>query len=174
MPRRVLAKDLSFVSKGRVEKIASLRSGVSLEARTGYTIDELLVVACRDRIILARDTLASANKIISSATPSHRAAVARAYYAMYHTARAVVFYVEQGDDYQDHSELPKHIPNDFPDRAVWENELKNARFERNRADYEPYPRNDVSFAEPARRIIGKAKELLKVSRSYLRTKGCPL
>jgi hypothetical protein len=91
---------------------------------------------------------------------------------MYHAARAVVFFTEGGDDHEAHMELPKHLPKDFPDRDQWENEIKAARFERNRADYDPYPKSDGAFSAVARSSLATAERFLAVTRRYLVRKGC--
>ena len=75
----------------------------------------------------------------------------------------------------------KRIPNchraflwTFQTGRSGENDLKNARFERNRADYDPYPKNDLMFRPIAIELIQKAEDLLPVVRSYLKKKGCSL
>lgn len=152
----------------------SLKWGASLHHRTGLTIDSLIEITTRDRILLAKRILVSARHAISSRPRQNRLAVARAYYSMYHAARAVVFFRVGGDDFQEHSELPKHFPGDFPNRANWENDLKNARLERNRADYDPYPRGDARFRKTADNDVDLARQFLSVAIRYLRSKGCTL
>jgi len=112
-----------------------------------------------------------ARAALGRAKPSYRTAISRAYYAMYHTCRGLVFFDTQGDDHQEHSELPKHLPADFPARATWENTIKNARLERNRADYEPYPRRDASFAVRAKDVCRDFRDFRSATRAYLRGKG---
>jgi hypothetical protein len=82
--------------------------------------------------------------------------------------------VERGDDHESHSDLPKHIPNDFPNRNVWENCIKTARLERNRADYDPYPKLDRAFADAAKCTLESAQEFLPLVRQYLLRRGCKL
>ena len=91
---------------------------------------------------------------------------------MYHIFRAVVFFVVGGDDHENHSVLQNHIPSDFPNQAIWQNKLKTARLERNRADYDPYPSFDKSFEAVARTVVSETEALLPVARAYLRRKGC--
>ena len=128
--------DLTFVSKGTKERLDLLAAGVSLEKRTGYSISILRGKAVGDRLGLARFILKNAEHALTQAVPSYRTAVSRAYYSMYHAARALSFFSNGGDDYEEHSKLPGNIPKDFPSRASWENKLKRARLERNRADYD--------------------------------------
>lgn len=90
---------------------------------------------------------------------------------MYHLIRAVVYYHAGGDDHEDHTKLPGEIPKDFPDVGVWTNTLKQARFERNRADYDPYPKQDAKFSLIAEDLVAQAKRLTRISRNYLLGKG---
>jgi uncharacterized protein (UPF0332 family) len=98
--------------------------------------------------------------------------VGRSYYAMYHAVRAVVFLAYGGDDHEAHAKLPGQLPADFSDRTNWENTLKSARFDRNRADYDPYPRTDAAFRTTALETCRAATDLIQECRAYLRGKGC--
>lgn len=169
--RRAIARDLLFVSKSQKERIDLLRRGQQLVADTGYSIDALRDKAVSDRLQLANTILRSARSATNPPNASYRTAVSRAYYAMYHAFRAVSFFVNGGDDYEAHLALPKHIPNDFPMHISWENDLKDARLQRNQADYDPYPKNDLQFASMAQQLIPKAEDAIAVSRRYLRDKG---
>lgn len=104
--------------------------------------------------------------------PLYRDAVSRYYYSMYHAMRAVVFYVEYGDDYQAHSELPNRTPTDFTNASSWQNTLKDARERRNAVDYEPYPKSDAAIRKTAEAMRSQAADLIRESRSYLKIKGC--
>jgi hypothetical protein len=92
---------------------------------------------------------------------------------MYQATRAVVFFVTDGDDHEQHTVLPGNLPKDFPSNTQWEADLKNARFERNRADYDPYP-PDRAFEPIARTLTAQATTLLPTARHYLIGKGCQL
>jgi uncharacterized protein (UPF0332 family) len=168
--RKVGTQELLFVSKANKEKLDALATGAGLVSRTGYQIHELRARAALDRLALARLMLDSAEQ--ASNTNLHRASVSRAYYSMYHAFRAATYYVVGGDDHEKHSELPSKLPSDFPNRATWENSLKTARLERNRADYDPYPRKEVQFQATARTIVADAQSLLPIIKNYLRQKGC--
>lgn len=174
MPRKATANDLLWVSKSKREQLSQMKAGVSLVQRTGYDIDELVSRATKDRLALGKQMLASAQSSLSKGRPENRQAISRAYYATYHIFRAVVFYVAGGDDYEKHSELPKHVPSDFPQQAQWVNLLKDARLERNKADYDPYPRRDTTLARPARTFVTEATRLLPVAKRYLLSKGAQL
>lgn len=173
MPR-ARAKDLLLVSKSPKKVIDFWKAGASLEARTGYEIDVLRSKATIDRIELSQKLRLAARAAVKGSNRSFRSATSRAYYSMYHALRATAFFVHQGDDHEDHTKLPSGIPGDFPSRANWENDLKGARLDRNRADYDPYPKNDLMFKSTALDLIQKAEDLWPVVRSYLKRKGCPL
>lgn len=170
--RRLTAQDALFVSESQSRKVNEFRAGVSLEARTGYTVHEIVGRVTLDRIQFGVRLLQSAQRLIRLRPQECRQATSRGYYAMYHIMRAVVFFVVGGDDHEKHSVLPDHIPSDFPNQGHWQNRLKNARLERNRADYEPYPSSDKGFETAARTIVSETDALLPVARAYLRRKGC--
>ena len=173
MPR-AHAKDLLFVSKSDKRTIASWKAGASLQQRTGYYIDQLRAKATSDRIALAQELLFAAQAAARGSNRCFRSATSRAYYSIYHSFRAIAFFVHEGDDHEEHTKLPSGIPLDFPNKAAWENDLKGARLDRNRADYDPYPKNDLMFRSTALDLIKKAESLRQIVRSYLKTKGCPL
>ena len=85
-----------------------------------------------------------------------------------------MFVGHQGDDYEQHSKLPRNIPDDFPSGPIWQNILKDARDVRNRADYEPYPKSNTAWNFNALNLKKNADQLLSTSRNYLQTKGCIL
>jgi uncharacterized protein (UPF0332 family) len=136
------------------------------------SIGELRLRVVRDRIGLARHCLTTAKRALRHRPISYRLVVGRSYYAMYHAVRAVVFLSHGGDDHEAHDKLPGQLPNDFTDRANWENVLKTARLDRNRADYDPYPKKDVAFRDTAYETCRAAQDLIQECRSYLRSKGC--
>ena len=173
MPR-ARAKDLLLVSKSPKKIIDLWKTGASLEDRTGYEIDALRVKATNDRIELSLELRLAAKAATKGSNRSFRSATSRAYYSMYHAFRATAFFVHEGDDHEEHTKLPSGIPGDFPGRANWENDLKGARLDRNRADYDPYPKNDVMFKAIALDLIQKAEALLPIVKSYLKKKGCSL
>lgn len=170
MPRATAA-DLIYVSKGTKDRMDTLANGVSITERTGYSIEKLRAKAIDDRLKLARSILKDAEQAIQMKEPSFRTVTSRAYYAMYHSFRALSYFSFRGDDKQEHSDLPGSIPRDFPGRSRWENKLKQARLERNRADYDPYPKNDKHFETIARDLVQCAQDLVPLVRQYLRGKG---
>ena len=149
MARRKTTDHLSALATIKKRDLDCLKRGVLLEQVFACSISELQVRVVRDRFGLAKHCLATAKRAISARPTSYRLAVGRSYYAMYHAVRSVAFFVHGGDDFEAHDKLPGHLPNDFSDRAAWENRLKSARLDRNRADYEPYPKRDVAFRPAA-------------------------
>ena len=171
MPRRAPPQDLLRISKYEISTIKNLGEGAHLVGSTGYQISELQEKVCRDRLALASQVLKSGHSAMRREPPQCRNAVGRAYYAMYQALRGLVYLIEGGDDFQKHTELPVHLPRNFPDRDIWENQLKFARLERNRADYDPYPLRDLAFEDSARICLTHADDLLPIVRRYLRARG---
>lgn len=170
MPKRVQAKDLLYVSKALKDRLDDLAAGASLAARTGLDVKTIRVRAATDRTKLAAAFLKEA-KDIAAKGGMNRTVVGRSYYAMYHAARAVTFLSFGGDDHQEHSALPSKLPKDFPGSMQWQHCLKNARLERNKADYDPYPRSDTEFATAALQLISEAKQLVAAAKIYIRSKS---
>ncbi len=170
MPR-ITESELLLVSKAKLEKLKNFADGVSLTRRAGTSIERLRLRVARDRLNLASAQLKDALQAASISPPLRRTAVSRAYYAMYHSARAATYLSYGGDDHEEHSALPGKLPSDFPDFEQWRNRLKNARLERNRADYDPYPKNDADFEESCTTVIADAKALVRVTRVYISLKA---
>ena len=164
-------KDLRVVCKLDAARIQDLRLGASLVERTGYDVVALVAKVSLDRVALGAALHRQARATLHGSPRSFRNAISRGYYAMYQTFRGVVFYVNRGDDFEAHSKLSQHLPKDFPQVGYWANALKDARLERNRADYEPYPRSDTAFAASAATIYKNSHQLRIAARAYLRGKG---
>ncbi len=172
--RRASDSDLLLVGKSKNNALQLLQAGAKLESRTGYSVDQLVSKSAADRLVLAQTFLRAGKAATTGPNPSFRSATSRAYYSMYHAVRAAAFVAHEGDDHEQHSKLPAGIPDDFPKQKYWQNDLKSARLDRNRADYDPYPRNDVKFQHTANELLRKAEELSRIVRSYLRSKGCDI
>ena len=160
------------VTTAKKQLVLDWREGVSLEADTGRTIDDLRQRAVADRIQLAYDFRRRGNSLMRQSPPLYRDAVSRFYYAMYHAMRAVVYFAERGDDHQEHRDLPPKTPSDFPQSSIWANDLKSARERRNSADYEPYPKTNESWRVRAEELQRRANALLPLAKAYLIRKGC--
>lgn len=169
--RTAFQAQLASLSELSANRIRDLKYGTVLTAQTGYTIAELIEKVALDRVALGALLHREARAAMERSPPSFRNSISRSYYSMYQTFRGVVFYVTQGDDYEKHSILAQHIPDDFPGSPYWENALKTARLERNKADYEPYPRNDSQFEVQARAIYADSYRLRSAALTYLRSKG---
>jgi uncharacterized protein (UPF0332 family) len=163
---------LTRVLKAQKRELSVWREGLYLERSSGRSLEELRSRGTADRLELAVRFRRQADRMVQIRPPLYRDAVSRYYYSMYHAMRAVVFYVEYGDDYQEHSELPKRTPKDFPTASLWQNTLKDARERRNAVDYEPYPKSDAAVRKTAEAMRLQAADLIRTSRSYLKTKGC--
>ena len=109
MAAKLTNANLLQISKSNATTITNFRLGVHLSSTSGRSIDELTEAACRDRLAFARRTLSYARTTMRGAKPQYRVALARSYYAMYHAARAVVYFIKRGDDHEAHSELPKRL-----------------------------------------------------------------
>ena len=146
---------LLLVSKGHRNRLGEYEAGAEIWRQFQQEIGELRKTTCRQRLQLASQTLACAKRMLKVSRPDHRSIVSRAYYAMYHSMRSVVYLVSKGDDHQDHSDLPKQIPDDFPDRDRILNMLKTARADRNAADYDPYPPGQAHLRQRAKEMVGE-------------------
>ncbi|MCO7204678.1 hypothetical protein NH287_14400 [Microbacterium sp. CnD16-F] len=165
-------KVLHRISKATAVELRMYKEGVHHETATKRTIDDLRHQSIADRLQLADSFRDAGSAMLRRRPPLFRLAVGRFYYAMYHYMRAVVFYEAEGDDHQSHSELPKRVPADFPNDSVWKNNLKDARYRRNEADYDAYPIADVEFRDDAKQLELVARSLAVEARNYLRAKGC--
>ncbi len=172
---RVLSENRrNRLAKATQNQIEDWKEGVSLQNDSGLTISQLISNTAADRWRFAYENRHNANKLLRSRPPLYRSAISRYYYSMYHAMRACVFVNYQGDDYEQHSKLPQHIPDDFPSSPYWQNILKDARNVRNRADYEPYPKSNTAWKPNALQLKNETDLLLSTTRTYLRSKGCIL
>jgi uncharacterized protein (UPF0332 family) len=175
MPKILPAKRLLRVSLATTELIGSWNEGISLAKDSGRSVQQLLDKVATDRWRFAALQRSHAGTLMKQTPPLYRSAISRYYYAMYHAMRACVFLAYPGDDCQEHSKLPSNIPNDFDPAGIdWQNKLKDARLARNRADYEPYPNKNAAWRGTALAIESDAIHLLRIARTYLRKRGCPL
>lgn len=173
MPTLLPHKRLSRIARSTSGVVKDWQEGVSLEQDSHNSIDDLLRLAAVDRWRLAARHRSDADLLLKLRPPHFRGAIGRYYYSMYHAMRACAFLYYRGDDYQEHTELPRKIPSNFPN-ADWESKLKNVRETRNRADYDPYPKPTNAWRKDAETLGQLTEELLKTARLYLRGKGCSL
>jgi uncharacterized protein (UPF0332 family) len=164
---KALHREHLDVAKATKANLDQYKRGVYLESVTGVSIEELKVRACLARFALAKRFLSYAREGQSHDPKNCRLVVSRAYYAMYHAARAVVYFSHGGDDHESHSELPNYLPGDFPNQVVWRNALRDARLERNRADYDPYPMTDRAYSKTAKSVFADGGRFVREARRYL-------
>ena len=174
MPKVFPDDRLNRLAKATNEQINNWKEGVSIQDDFGQAISDLISKAAADRWQFAYEHRHNANKFLKFKPPLYRSAISRYYYSMYHAMRACVFVSYGGDDNQEHREIPSHIPQDFPPSAPWPNILKDARYHRNRADYDPYPKSRTAWKADALQLKKDADLFLSTTRTYLRSKGCRL
>ncbi|GGO83717.1 hypothetical protein [Nonomuraea cavernae] len=122
-----------------------------------------------DRLTFAGEHLRIGDKLLFEL--HFRAAISRHYYAMYHSARAIVFAVHGGDDFQQHSVLPRHLPNNMTDATVREVQLTDARLLRNEADYDLYPIGQSDWETDGRRLATVAADFVKACEDFALLNG---
>lgn len=169
------ADDERWRSLAKVEsrRVKSFREWIALDARWGRGLDDLIHQVSFDRILLAEEFLEMGDAMVRARRDFSRSSVSRYYYAMYHGLRAVAFQSSEGDDHDDHSKLERGVPNDYPNRALVVNRLKDARIWRNEADYDPYPQTGGYFSSTETALKPLAHQTVAEARAYLRSKGNP-
>ncbi|WP_244120318.1 HEPN domain-containing protein [Burkholderia gladioli] len=167
---RITDSELLLISKAKIEKLKNFADGVTLVRRAQSSIDRLRARVAKDRLTLAKSKLRDAVQAGSCVPPLWRTGVSRAYYSMYHAARAATYLSYGGDDHEEHSALPGKLPTDFPDYEQWRNKLKMARLERNKADYDPYPVDELEFKDTCLSLIQEAEDFMKISQRYVAQK----
>lgn len=160
------------VTKATAQQLRNYDEASHLTTATGLSLAQLRDRACADRLALSEHFTIAGDKLLRSRPSQTRSAISRYYYGMYHAMRAVVYFVERGDDHERHSVLPGKTPADFPGSALWQNNLKDARERRNEADYNPYPASLTEYRAIARGLQNQAHLLLPTARAYLKSKGC--
>jgi uncharacterized protein (UPF0332 family) len=168
------AKRLIRVATGHSKDQQLWSEGVSLERDAGAPLAQVQIRVSAARFELAKSMHADARRALLLAKPAYRTVISRAYYSMYHSFRAAAFLFYGGDDYEQHTKLSLHLPADFPNFAVWANQLKSAREYRNQADYEAYPKTGAYWKSISTLVLNDSKSLLPVAAAYLNGKGCNL
>jgi uncharacterized protein (UPF0332 family) len=137
--------------------------------RYPFPIIQLIQQATSDRLALASEHLRAGDQLILAF--QFRSAISRYYYAMYHAARSVVYAETRGDDYEKHHVVVRHLPTQMPNRAKREQQLTNARFLRNEADYDVYPFSILEWADDARTLSIAASDFVQACEEFALTKG---
>jgi hypothetical protein len=174
MALTAVEKELLLIQKFKKNQINLLENGVRLVGVAGKPIEDLLREVSSARFKLAKRFLRSSTYLMSHKPVLHRDVVSRAYYAIYHSARAVSFLTHPGDDYEPHDKVASGLPGDMPDVETWRNKIKDARLKRNEADYEPFMSSDPTFRIASHATNELAVEFLGVCSIYLKGKGCRL
>jgi uncharacterized protein (UPF0332 family) len=165
-------QELLRLQKFKKHQINLMQNGVRLEGLAGARIEDLLRQASSARFTLAKRFLRSSRYLMSHRPVLHRDVVSRAYYSIYHSARAVSFLTHPGDDYEEHDKVANGLPADLPDVELWRNKIKDARLKRNEADYEPYMSSDPQFKRASAATLSLAGDFIGVCSTYLRSQGC--
>lgn len=174
MTLSTIEKRLQRISKAPQRTLDLLREGVTIEAALSRPMEDVMAQTVADRLNLADDFLDMAERLFRSRSDMSRPAIARYYYAMYHSMRAASFQYLGGDDHEQHTALSaKGIPDDYPQQAVASNELKDARILRNEADYEQYPTTRSYFQSAAKDLRPVATAFVRTARQYVTSKGNP-
>ena len=100
-----------------------------------------------------------------------RQKVSRLYYAAYSVSRSVRLYVsgEYSHDSNDHQNIGR-LPNDFPNRSRFSNQLSVLRADRNTADYDHLSQARDLVISPANAAL-LVEEFLTEVRNYLNDRG---
>ena len=164
--------ELFKLQKFKKNQINHMQNGVRLAGLAAAPLEDLLRRASSARLRLARRFLRSSRYLMSHRPVLYRDVVSRAYYSIYHSARAVSFLTYPGDDCEEHDKVATGLPPDLPDVEVWRNKIKDARLKRNEADYEPFMVSDPQFKQASATTLSAATDFIVVCSTYLRSKGC--
>ncbi len=133
--------------------------------------DRAVADTCRCYLRLANLQLEVARAAIGPRN-GWRTVVSRGYYASYSTSKAIRLYVAgyTVNDTSDHKKVGE-LPDDFPDREDWVTTLVDMRFDRNIADYEPWPGSKARLKNYPKDTFDYAKTFVAVGKVYLRGRG---
>ncbi len=90
---------------------------------------------------------------------------------MYHAARSIVYAETRGDDYEKHHIIARHLPPQMPNLVKREQQLTNARFLRNEADYDVYPFNFSEWEADAKFLSITASDFVQACEEFALTEG---
>jgi len=123
-----------------------------------------------DRFNLAKEFLSQAQAQDLVTISGQKIAISRSYYAMYQSARTVIFHYERAD-IEGHEKVAKQLPSTLHNRAHWSSRLTEWRDKRNEVDYSPYPEGNLHVI--AQQAIVEARDFLDICAQFLRTRGVP-
>ncbi len=150
-------------------KKADLAALAAAPGKYPFPVTQLIPQITSDRLALSGEHLRCGDQLIFAL--QFRSAISRYYYAMYHAARSIVFAEMQGDDYQAHADLPRHLPLGLPNVQIRQQELLGARLLRNEADYDPYPSGASDWEQDARRLTVTAADFVQACEDFALTNG---
>lgn len=158
MTKRGLTPKQGFIetlAAQRMNEIEKLDDDDFLGKGKNYWLGEVFKERVRSAKRLASDAdVLQGNEI-------YKSAITRYYYALYNSARGLVFYVNQGDDHQRHNVLPGHLPAMLPENAEWANFIQECRLLRNECDYEIYP-DDRVLKNRCQKVRIKTYEFIQI------------
>jgi uncharacterized protein (UPF0332 family) len=156
-----------FITNCSAAQLATLSNG----GRQQYPFPVATMVrqAISDRLSLAGEHLRVGDQLLFGS--QFRSSISRHYYAMYHSARAIVFAETMGDDHQRHNVLPRHLPSAMSNAVQRGAELTSARLLRNEADYDPYPANQPDWESDARQLAVTSADFVQACEDFALTNG---
>ena len=163
-------KSQHLLNLGNVRKVKKNLTGV-LDATALDQIEREIEVNVAALLVLAQCHYRFAER---QTGPNWRQKVSRLYYAAYNAARAIRLYVagDYSTDVKDHQRFDE-LPNDFPSRDRYVNQLDVLRGDRNTCDYDHIStaRDLVLGTRSSTELV---REFLKDARAYLSGKGMNL
>lgn len=152
---------LHAISTSRAQALSSLMVTVGPHAVPAVNCIPQIV---SDRLALAGEHLRIGDRFLNHA--EFRTSISRHYYSMYHAARALAFASTRGNDYGQHRDVRLHLPSALPNLTTLVNSLQDARFTRNEADYDLYPKSIYEWKTDASRVALNASQFVSECDEY--------
>lgn len=157
---------LLHISTCKKAQLAAISAG---GGRYPFPLALVIQQVTSDRLSFAGEHLRAGDQLIFNL--QFRSAISRYYYSMYHAARSIVFAEVQGDDYERHNELPRHLPAGLHNGTLREQELVDARLLRNEADYNVYPSDQSEWKDDAGKLSVTAANFVQACEEFALTNG---
>lgn len=155
------------------------------QALDAASLQGLMRAAVDDRFKVARGMLEAARLLLSHENVFvRRSAASRAYYAVYHAARATVFAVNRHDEH-DHEKLPGVINSVVKREPPIGEQLRDLKRRRQEADYSSYPGpphsgqhsmleyDESEFDGQIQDAVDRAGQLVDLLDAYVQTRRTP-
>ncbi|PJI44189.1 MAG: hypothetical protein CTR54_08000 [Rhizobium sp.] len=125
--------DRTFLEAGNPRKIAKAYSGLLLPSE----IEKIKIEARNHSASMYALGVHHYRFAVKVTAPYWRQKISRLYYASYNVSKSVRFDYDgnHSTDVKDHSKVGA-LPNSFPNKATYENELSTLREDRNSCDYD--------------------------------------